>query len=216
MWAIVPYKGVPSGKSRLAEHLDVEQRGVLSQAMLHDVLQALVGASALEGVIVSSPSKDALEDVGIQGIEKYRDNGSTLAQAVTEAAKFAMKRFAARSTFIVPADIPLIRSSDVDYAISCHREVTIVPDDREIGTNGLICTPPDAIEYIFDGKSFVPHKEAAERVGITPVAIHLPNMGHDIDTIFDLRKVLELGRTSETAQVIRNYGLDAMLEASAS
>lgn len=216
MWAIVPYKGVPSGKSRLADHLDVNQRGLLSRAMLHDVLRALTGASSLLGVIVSSPSKEALDDVRIQGIEKFQDNGSTLAQAVTEAAKFAIKRFEARSTFIVPADIPLIRNSDVDYAIGCHREVTIIPDDREIGTNGLICTPPDAIQYVFDGKSFQPHKEAAEKAGITPIAIQLPNMGHDIDTIFDLRKVMELGKTSETARVIRNYGLDEMLDASTS
>ncbi|MCY3883704.1 MAG: 2-phospho-L-lactate guanylyltransferase [Gammaproteobacteria bacterium] len=216
MWAIVPYKGIPSGKSRLAEHLDVNQRGLLSQAMLHDVLLALTEASSLLGVIVSSPSKVALEDVRIQGIEKFQDNGSTLAQAITEAAKFAMEQFAARSTFIVPADIPLISSRDVDYAIGCHREVTIIPDDREIGTNGLICTPPDAIEYVFDGKSFQPHKEAALKVGIKPDAIQLPNMGHDIDTIFDLRTIMELGKASKTAEIIRSHGLDAMLEASAS
>lgn len=216
MWAIVPYKGVPSGKSRLAEHLNLKQRAVLSHAMLDDVLRALNRAASLQGVIVSSPSRQALEDVGIRGVHEFRDTGSTLAEAVTQAAKFAMDQFDASSTFIVPADIPLMKSEDVDYAIGQHREVTIIPDDQEIGTNGLICTPPDAIEYIFDGKSFVPHKRAAERVGISPLTIRLPNMGHDIDTIFDLRRVLEIGVKTQTAKVIRDYGLASKPTASAS
>lgn len=207
MWAIVPYKGVPSGKSRLAEHLDVEQRRELSQAMLHDVLGALTSAASLSGVIVSSPSVDALNDVRTAGVKKFRDHGSTLAQAVTEAAKYAMNVYLAKTTFVVPADIPLIQSCDVDFAAECHSQVTIIPDNREIGTNGLICTPPDAIEYVFDGKSFKPHKQAASARGITPKSLSIVSMGHDIDTIYDLKKVLELGPTSQTAEVIRNHGL---------
>ena len=214
MWAIVPYKGEPSGKSRLAEHLAEDQRKVLSQAMLHDVLGALLGATSLAGVIVSSPTTEAMNDIQSDGVEKFRDQGSTLAEALTQAAKYAMRQFEAKSTFIVPADIPLIQSGDIDYAISCHRQVTIIPDDQEIGTNGLICTPPDAIEYVFDGKSFRPHKEAARNKGIEPRSLRVPSMSHDIDTIYDLRKVLELGSTSQTSEVIRNYGLVAMLEAS--
>lgn len=214
MWAIVPYKGVPSGKSRLAQHLGVDQRKKLSQSMLQDVLEALTSAKALRGVIVSSPSVDAMKDVRTPGVEKFRDHGSTLAEAVTEATKYAMRVFSAESTFIVPADIPLIQSNDVDYAVGCHSEVTIIPDDKEIGTNGLICTPPDAIEYVFDGKSFEPHKRAAAKKDITPKSLHIESMGHDIDTIYDLKKVLEFGPSSRTAEVIRSQGLVATLEES--
>ncbi len=214
MWAIVPYKGVPSGKSRLAEHLGEEQRRELSQAMLHDVLEALASAASLSGVIVSSPSVDALKDVRTAGVRKFRDHGSTLAEAVTEAAKYAMSAYSAKSTFIVPADIPLIQSGDVDFAADGHTQVTIIPDDREIGTNGLICTPPDAIEYVFDGKSFEPHKQAALAKNLTPKSLYIESMGHDIDTIYDLKRVLELGPTSRTADVIRTEGLVTMLEAS--
>ena len=214
MWAIVPYKGVPSGKSRLAEHLGEDQRKKLSQSMLHDVLEALTSATSLTGVIVSSPSVDAMKDVRTPGVEKFHDHGSTLAEAVTEATKYAMRVFSAESTFIVPADIPLIQSNDVDFAVGNHSEVTIIPDDHEIGTNGLICTPPDAIEYVFDGKSFEPHKRSAAKKDITPKALHLESMGHDIDTIYDLKKVLEFGPMSRTAEVIRNQGLIATLEAS--
>lgn len=214
MWAIVPYKGVPSGKSRLAEHLGDDQRRELSLAMLHDVLNALTRAESLTGVIVSSPSLDALNDVPIDGIHKFRDHGSTLAEAVTEAAQYAMRQFSASSTFIVPADVPLIQSSEVDFAIGCHNQVTIIPDDHEIGTNGLICTPPDAIEYVFDGKSFEPHKQAATKKGIAHNSLHIASMGHDIDTIYDLKKVLDLGPASRTAEVIRSHGLVATLEAS--
>ena len=136
------------------------------------------------------------------------------AQAVTEAAKYAMSAYLAKTTFVVPADIPLIQSSDVDFAAECHSQVTIIPDNREIGTNGLICTPPDAIEYVFDGKSFKPHKQAASARGITPKSLSIVSMGHDIDTIYDLKKVLELGPTSQTAEVIRNHGLVTVPETS--
>ena len=214
MWAIVPYKGVPSGKSRLAEHLGEEQRRELSQAMLHDVLEALTNATSLSGVMVSSPSVVAVDDVRVPGVKKFRDHGVTLAEAVTEATKYAMMKLGAKSTFIVPADIPLIQSGDVDFAVDSHSQVTIIPDDHEIGTNGLICTPPDAIEYVFDGKSFEPHKQAAMNRDITPKSLHIESMGHDIDTIYDLKKVLRLGPTGRTAEVIRSHGLVATLEAS--
>ena len=43
-----------------------------------------------------------------------------------------------------------------------------LPDAENIGTNGLICSPALCMPFIFDGKSFKPHVDAAFERGITP------------------------------------------------
>lgn len=207
MWAIVPYKGVPSGKSRLAKHLNVEQRAALASAMLCDVLVALVESQGLAGIIVSTASSEADIHVTDSRVAVYRDNADSLAQAIAEASEHAIEQFEARSTFVIPADIPLITSRDVDFAIENHRQVTIIPDSEDIGTNGLLCTPPNAFKYIFDGKSFHPHLEASREAGLNPEVMRLATFGHDIDTIGDLVKVADAIPNSATARTIRQHHL---------
>ncbi|MCY4142520.1 MAG: 2-phospho-L-lactate guanylyltransferase [Gammaproteobacteria bacterium] len=206
MWAIVPYKGAPSGKSRLAEHLNLEQRSELASSMLRDVLQALFDSKFLSGIILATPSSldDSFDD---SRVKVFRDSAKSLAAAIAEASDYAVEQFAAESTFVVPADIPLVTSRDIDFAIENHGQVTIIPDENDIGTNGLLCTPPNAFRYVFDGKSFLPHLHAAKKAGLDPKVVRLSAFGHDVDTIYDLARIADLIPDSYTGKAIRSRGL---------
>ncbi len=206
MWAIVPYKGAPSGKSRLAEHLNLEQRSELASSMLRDVLAALFDSRLLDGIILTTPSslEDSWDD---SRVKVFRDSAESLAGAIEEASDYAVERFAAASTFVVPADVPLVTSHDVDFAIENHSQVTIIPDENDIGTNGLLCTPPNAFQYVFDGKSFLPHLDAARKAGLDPKVVRLSTFGHDVDTIQDLVRISDLIPDSFTGRTIRSRSL---------
>ena len=207
MWAIVPFKGAPSAKSRLATHLDYDQRVLLAEAMLSDVLDALSAAKSLDGILVTSPTKQRFDWISIHAVELFEDKSPNLATALAQAIRHVTIEFRSNSIFVIPADIPLIKWSDVDFVVSQHRNVTIVPDSKRVGTNGLVCTPPDAINLVFDGESFVPHMEAARRVGWKPLELHIESFAHDIDRFEELELVSKVAPGSQTGKLITQHQL---------
>ena len=53
---------------------------------------------------------------------------------------------------IVPADLPLITPQEIDEIIEKHEtttspKVSLIPDNEKKGTNCLICSPPNIIDY---------------------------------------------------------------------
>ena len=78
--------------------------------------------------------------------------------------------------------------------------MTIIPDRNDIGTNGLLSTPPNAFQYLFDGKSFKPHQAEAIRAGYQPQVLRLSGFSLDIDTIDEL---LELARADQDIASLR-------------
>ena len=70
--------------------------------------------------------------------------------------------------------------------------VVIAPDRRRRGTNALLLSPADLIEYDFGGNSFVRHCERARRAGARLEVVELPSLGLDLDLPEDLELVRKL------------------------
>ena len=107
----------------------------------------------------------------------------------------------------MPADVPGINTDQVDELIRSNTSVTLLPDAENIGTNGMICSPPNAIPFIFDGKSFKPHADAAFTNGITPRLIPSSCFALDIDTPGDLQSLLAEHPRSQTATYLYRSGI---------
>ena len=204
LWAVVPFKGAPSGKSRLAEHLDSCERKNLAIAMLRDVLSALCDAPSIDGVLLASRALEARQFTVLPKLQIFEEQATNLADAVTEASTYLSLEHDAETVFIVPGDVPLISVEDVSHATAEHRDVTLLPDERDVGTNGVISTPPNNFTYVFDGKSFQPHLENARKEGYQPRIVRLASFAHDIDTVDDLETVQRLAPKSHTAQFLKN------------
>ena len=69
---------------------------------------------------------------------------------------------------------------------------TIVPAHDELGSNTIICSPPDAVPLRFGDNSFYPHLDAARARGIEPLIIRQPGIGMDIDHPVDLAAFLRM------------------------
>ena len=208
IWALVPIKRFDRAKKRLAGILDADQRRALMLAMARDVLTALSKSCRLAGILIvsRSPEADALAES--YGAARFAEHpGANLPQALAEGAAHLAAPHGATGVFIVPADVPLIGAEEIDTLIDAHQTVTILPDRERIGTNGLICSPPDAIELVFDGKSFEPHVRAARKAGITPAIVPDSGFVLDIDQPSDLARLMRLGPTSQTAIFLERSGL---------
>jgi 2-phospho-L-lactate guanylyltransferase (CobY/MobA/RfbA family) len=68
-------------------------------------------------------------------------------------------------------------------------------------------SPPNAFEYLFDGKSFKPHIASAKRSGIAARVVRRPAFGLDVDTVAELSAVLERASGTETGDFLAGSGI---------
>ena len=208
MWAIVPVKTFDRAKQRLANVLSPEERRALMLAMARDVLTCLAKCSRLSGILIVSraPEADALAQTF--ATERYAESpDSNLPEALEQATLHLVANFDATGIIVVPADIPGVRPDELDNILERHESVTILPDDHNVGTNALICSPPLCMPYIFDGKSFKPHVDAAFQAGITPQVIPGSCFSLDVDTPDDLLALLTQEPHSQTANYLHKSGI---------
>jgi 2-phospho-L-lactate guanylyltransferase len=205
-------KEFAGAKQRLAPLLRPEQREVLAETMLEDVLSALAGATRLAGILVNTvdPRAAALaERYGARVVTEGAQDGHT--GAVNGMARV----LAAESTgalMTVPGDIPRVTAWEIDTVVSSCRDApsfTIVPAHDELGSNAVICAPPFAVPLRFGDDSYFPHLMAARRHGVEPTVVRLPGIGLDIDHPVDLLAFLRARprQPTRTLRLLERFGL---------
>ena len=204
LWAVVPYKGKTNPKRRLASELTRTERASLVHAMLDDVLTELLASGLFDEILLVSAASDAPDLANQYGIALFEDRSTNLPDALIDSSRWLKDVHDVKTVFIVPADVPLILKEDLQEAIAKHKSVTVIPDQHEVGTNGLICTPPNAFPYVFDGKSFKPHLEAAETADLSPDALHLESFALDIDTADDIFAMRNSSKQTRTKTYLKS------------
>jgi len=199
MWAIVPLKYFDNAKSRLSDVLSSTERQLLVRTMARDVLRALADCTHLHGILINSRESEVADLAKEFGAEVFVEpEGSDLSQSVTLAGVWLEQERNATGTLIVHADIPLATSADFDALLKEHSGISLVPDDEGLGTNCIVASPPNPIDYRYDGKSFQPHLKAAKKAGFEPRVCEIPGLQLDIDTAVDLRKLLAAAKTEQS------------------
>jgi 2-phospho-L-lactate/phosphoenolpyruvate guanylyltransferase len=201
IWAVVPVKEFEGAKQRLSACLTQEQRRALAACMLEDVLEALAAVGALGGihVVTAEPAAAALA-------RRYGAHVSTegARSGHTGAVTAAARRLGAEGRagmITMPGDIPAITAAEVSAALAAHKPApsfTIVPAHDDLGSNAIICSPPDAVALRFGDDSFFPHLDAARHVGIEPTIVRLPGIAMDIDHPADLAAFLRMAPSRPT------------------
>ena len=204
----MPFKGARGAKRRLGSVLDASEREGLVLAMVRDVLGALAASDGLGGIVVVSRDDAGKRLAEEFGVEVFADSATDLSGAVAEASEHVRTARAASGTLFVPGDVPLIAPDDVAAILAGHPQVTLVPDASDIGTNALATSPPNAFDYLFDGKSFKPHLAAAKRAGLETRVVRRPAFGIDVDTVTELAAVATRAAAgSHTSSFLRASGI---------
>jgi 2-phospho-L-lactate guanylyltransferase len=195
IWAVVPVKEFHGAKQRLASALSPDERRLLATTMLEDVLEAVSAVWELAGVLVVTvdPAATSLASrYGARVVTEAAVEGHT--GAVTAAARLLVREGRA-GMMTMPGDIPRLSSAEIAATLAAHRAApafTIVPAHDDLGSNAIICSPPDAIPLRFGEDSFYPHLDAARRCGIDPLIVRHPGIGMDIDNPVDLVAFLRM------------------------
>ena len=201
IWAVVPIKELDGAKQRLAPLLSPAQRRALIEVMMGEVLEAVTGAIGLAGVMVVTLDPQATRlatRLGARVVTDGARDGHT--GSVTAALKLlAQEKRGAMLT--LPADIPAVTSQEISLVVGAHlpgTSFTISPAHDHLGSNTVICSPPDAVPLRFGDNSYYPHLDAAQRCGIEPTVIHQPGIAMDIDHPVDLAMFLRLPQSIGT------------------
>ncbi|MCC7206018.1 MAG: 2-phospho-L-lactate guanylyltransferase [Anaerolineae bacterium] len=189
VWAVLPVKPFVRAKSRLATILPAEQREMLAEKMFRHGLEVLTSTRQIAGVLVVSRDTKALSMAREYGVNTVQESGAPeLNVALLRAAEY-VRRFGAEGVLVVPSDLPMYTSADIEQVLHLgryHMTVVIAPDRTDNGTNALLVTPPGLIPYSFGPGSFRRHIELAEQAGATVKILRSERLGLDVDTPADL------------------------------
>ncbi len=195
LWAIVPVKPLRRGKSRLAATLTEDERAELNRMLLERTLRTLTDLKEVEEVLVVSRDSSALAMARDLGARTVQEDGAPTLNTALKRATVVAQVYASRGVLVIPADLPLLTRDDVlallERAVN-PPVVVIAPDRHEKGTNALLLSPANLIEYDFGGDSFARHCERARRAGARLEVVKLPSLGLDLDLPEDLELIRKL------------------------
>jgi 2-phospho-L-lactate guanylyltransferase len=189
LWAIVPVKPLRRGKSRLAEVLTSDERTNLNRILLENTIGALNGIPEIEHVLVVSRDTEALAMARDLGARTVLENGQPDLNIALARATLVAKTYATRGVLILPVDLPLITSEDLEAMLEKIGDppvVVVAPDRCYDGTNALLVCPAGLIEYEYGPGSFERHCERAKEVGARLEICELPSLSLDLDNPEDL------------------------------
>ncbi|MGC5168500.1 2-phospho-L-lactate guanylyltransferase [Luteimicrobium sp. DT211] len=184
---VVPVKGGPDAKSRLAERLDPAARRALADALALDTLDAVLAARSVACVVVVTGERRLLPgaDDGPRVVH-VDDPGLGLGAAVREGIGAAPDSPCA----VLLGDLPALRPEDLDAALAdaARHERAFVPDADGTGTTLLTGRTPAALRPHFGPGSASAHTDAGH------VALDArPSLRRDVDTAEDLDDATVLG-----------------------
>ena len=101
----------------------------------------------------------------------------------------------ANALLVLPIDLPLVSATALEQLLKPLQDaarplVALVPDRHGRGTNALLLSPPDAIDFAFGGDSRRAHAACAKEAGARYVEVDGP-LSVDVDTPEDLLLVEE-------------------------
>jgi 2-phospho-L-lactate guanylyltransferase len=189
IWAVVPVKPLRRGKSRLAGMLTEEQRARLNRRLLERTLTTLNAITEIERTLVVSRDPAALALTRELGGRTVLEDGAPQFNTAIKRAAAVAGAHGAHAVLVLPADIPLIRPSDVRAILRRGTRppvVVISPDRRHDGTNGLFVSPAGLIEFGYGPGSFQRHSERAVQAGARLVVYESERIALDLDLPEDL------------------------------
>jgi 2-phospho-L-lactate/phosphoenolpyruvate guanylyltransferase len=207
--AVVPLKNLQLAKSRLAPILRDDERRELVEAMLADVLKALQAARGLSEIFIVSDG-EGLAPAEFSLIVEQENRGYDEA---VDTALADPRVGRAEAVLVLPGDLPMANSRDIDTFIGTESglpaspSVRIAPARDGDGTNALLIAPPGLMRSRFGPGSFERHKREAEKVASTVEIVAPDGLAFDIDTPQDLIEFCASDGDTTTHAFLRRSGV---------
>lgn len=190
-WVVVPMKDLAQAKTRLA--VTGSRRRQLAIVMARDTLCAVVGAVAVEGVVVVCQREKDVDSFALPGVTVVARPGLDINCAICAGVALARCGRARANVAALPGDLPYLRSSELDVVLDRAASVQrgVVGDRSGTGTTLLTAVAGVELEPRYGPGSLSRHIEAgATRLNVPPWS----GIRRDVDVRSDLASTPALGR----------------------
>ena len=208
VYAIVPVKVLGSSKRRLSQILEPQQRKLLTMAMLEDVLGATFSSEVQKTVVVSDDT--LVRSMAVQhGAVYLKEKKRGLNLAIESAVEWCVKD-GADSVVVLPADIPLLSSVDVNSILELGRAqqtVVILSPSHNGGTNALLLKPPSVINACFGAKSFRKHVSEVLTNHVMLKLYYSNSVAMDMDEKADIGKLFQTPNSTHCRKYLEQIGV---------
>jgi 2-phospho-L-lactate guanylyltransferase len=201
--ALIPAKRFRNAKQRLGTLLPCGDREALAQAMFRDVLRAAVAAPGLTGTYVVTADDEVAATAASLAARVIREPAERGETDAVNFARDALQKIGCEAVLIIPGDVPLVRSADIDAVLAqvpARAEsgfALLVPSHDRMGTNALLLAPPDIIKLRFGYDSFSFHSSQVSARGLPLRFIENERIALDIDEPKDLQRLLSFPDESQ-------------------
>jgi 2-phospho-L-lactate guanylyltransferase len=216
--ALIPVKGFRNAKQRLSPLLNGLDRELLAETMVRDVLRQMMITRGLAETFVVTGNDKVAEIAAALGAKVIRERVESGETDAVDFARAELGRRGYEAVLIVPGDVPLVRSADIEQILAQVPEkatapfALLVPSHDRLGTNALLLAPPDIIKLRFGHDSFSFHMSQVSARGLPLRFFENERIALDIDEPRDLERFLAFDdQVSESRCVAR-----AMLQQSES
>jgi len=206
---LIPVKNLENAKQRLSPVLNEEERRELARAMCEDVLETVAQWSERPTTAVVTGDSFALSLAKRYEFEIIADDANPGETGAIEMATSVCKRRGAKSTLVIPADIPLVEVWELRRIIDTadgHGTV-LVPDAAGRGSNAVWRSPADLFPLRFGNDSFLPHLAAAQATGLRCMVLDLPGIARDVDRPEDLEALAAADGNRRSQELVRSWRL---------
>jgi 2-phospho-L-lactate guanylyltransferase len=198
---VVPLRGIESGKSRLGQALDAEEREALVLGLLDRTLGVIAGWPPAQRIylVTGDAATGELARRARPALTVLTEPGEGGLNAALRGARDAAVDAGATCVLMLPADLPLLDVAALDRLLDGadaalaagkgHALVVVAPADARGGTNALLVTPPTLIDPAFGEASLEAHLRAAALADATVQFVSDPQLGFDLDTPDDLERL---------------------------
>ena len=188
-----------------------EEAAEFSVAMLRDMLNALAQSTHVDKVAIITDDDEIAALTDKAGQRAIFDDSNDLCAALHHGVNVVVGE-GATTVLVLPGDLPTISAEDIDTLLAQHSSgLSLCPAIRDGGTNALVCTPPDAIEFCFGNDSARRHMTAAEKSGIEARRLAMSAFFRDIDLPDDLVWLNNQSAAKHSLEFLRQSGISARL-----
>jgi len=188
--ALVPVKALLESKTRLRSVLASDMVERVAEAMLRDVIEALLRVSTLASVVVVTPDPDVAAVARDAGAKALVRDDPDLNTAI-DAGAAAICREPGDGVLVVLGDVAGVRSEEIESLVEAlvAPGVALAPS-RDGGSSAVLRIPYAIVPACFGPNSAAAHRESAARAGVRFHEVPLPSLAIDVDRPEDLREIL--------------------------
>jgi 2-phospho-L-lactate/phosphoenolpyruvate guanylyltransferase len=203
--AVIAVRGGSSSKSRCAGALSPQDRAMLTQLMLEDMIDAAAKAPSVSRLWVVTPTPALAAIAGLRGARVIDQRGRGLNAAFALALAVVSAADPDAVIALLPGDLPLVQPSELETAIRLARSSAVVlsPATADGGTGAIVLQPGARPRLAFGPDSFARHQRGAATAGLSLAVFRAPGLGRDIDRPDDFAPLLKRGGGTASATFLR-------------